>query len=561
MLDITDKQRAALLALKGKEFASRSPGRQHHKDLLGMDDDGLLSALGGAQQQYGIMDDIKGKIASIIGGYKERGIGEFLKDISPPGIDLENDLKKAFPNYKSKEKQPSAIKESIKEAGREFVEHNPLKGVLSPTEQQQTEAAEPGAGIANALQTGMRKVVRGLATAGQKQGSLAGYKQPNVAMPVTPAAQPPTAAPPSALTSEPPKGAPAPMIMPPNAAKAAPKTKLGLVTNLSKMLATGQPFAWHETDPATRVGMISELTRMKPTEFASVVRQTLATLTKDMPHYQAVMGILHGAANNHRGYLANPPQFPGVPSPTIAKGALDTGPQSQTEPALTPKRRTQLSGLEPLPLDKQLPIPEGKLVEHSDRPLYGADDVVFGPTITQPQKLIKLLDIDQPDDFGCGACCAMSVGKYFQVGPDKLTDWYKALGTNIKTATSPRRIAEFLAALGLDVVAKNDLTIDDLCRCWAEGKPVICPIQEYGIASKMASFDYGHVVVVIGVALGKVFVYDPSVDNVVAGEDSDEAPGEMMINEDKWLEVWHDVDADNVDYKNYGIIVSTGVKP
>jgi hypothetical protein len=39
-------------------------------------------------------------------------------------------------------------------------------------------------------------------------------------------------------------------------------------------------------------------------------------------------------------------------------------------------------------------------------------------------------------------------------------------------------------------------------------------------------------------------------------EDTDAAPGLMMIREDKWLEGWRDRDVDGNEYIRYGIVVS-----
>lgn len=46
----------------------------------------------------------------------------------------------------------------------------------------------------------------------------------------------------------------------------------------------------------------------------------------------------------------------------------------------------------------------------------------------------------------------------------------------------------------------------------------------------------------------------------VEGEGTDAAPGRMMIREEKWLQVWHDVDCDNRPYVRYGISVGPRVE-
>jgi HK97 family phage portal protein len=177
--------------------------------------------------------------------------------------------------------------------------------------------------------------------------------------------------------------------------------------------------------------------------------------------------------------------------------------------------------------------------------------------------LLELPDIRQEDNYSCGAAVAMSVGKYFGVGPDTLEEWKAALDTTPENSTRPWKIVQYLAELGLRVTAAAGLTVDDLRDFWKKGMPVICPIQEYGIPSKQASFDYGHYVASIGVWGSKsryVMVQDPSVDNVLEGQDADQAPGRMPIHEDKWLEIWHDEDADQEQYVQFGIAVGPGAK-
>lgn len=54
---------------------------------------------------------------------------------------------------------------------------------------------------------------------------------------------------------------------------------------------------------------------------------------------------------------------------------------------------------------------------------------------------------------------------------------------------------------------------------------------------------------------GYVFVQDPSIDNVLEGEDADQTSGRMMIDERTWMEAWHDRDADGNKFERFGIAV------
>lgn len=183
------------------------------------------------------------------------------------------------------------------------------------------------------------------------------------------------------------------------------------------------------------------------------------------------------------------------------------------------------------------------------------DENEFNRRVNSPSFIVELPDIRQQDDFSCGACASASVGRYFGVGPDNVDDWKKALGTSEKTSTLPRSIVSYLGSLGLEISAKHNMTVDDLRMSVQSDRPVIVPLQEYGIPSKQASYLYGHYVVVVGVQTGYIIVQDPSYDNVLYGQGTDAAPGKMLIREDKWLEVWHDRDVEGNRYVRFGISV------
>ena len=170
--------------------------------------------------------------------------------------------------------------------------------------------------------------------------------------------------------------------------------------------------------------------------------------------------------------------------------------------------------------------------------------------------LIELPDVRQNDNYSCGAAVTMSVGKYYGVGPNTLKEWKDLLGTSRAKSTPPDAIIEVLTKLGCQVVAKQDMTEEDLCYYHKLRIPVITPIQEWGDPRVKAASTYGHWVAVVGVGLGYVFVQDPSIDNVMDGEGGDNAEGRMMIHCKRWDEVWHDEGVGNEPYVHYGIAVS-----
>jgi hypothetical protein len=169
---------------------------------------------------------------------------------------------------------------------------------------------------------------------------------------------------------------------------------------------------------------------------------------------------------------------------------------------------------------------------------------------------IEVPDIVQPDHYSCGAAAAMSVGKCFGVGPDKLSEWKKLLGTNVEESTRPTAIIEVLISFGLSVQARDNMALEDLASCWLNGMPVICPVQDYGpYVPGKAKFAYGHYLTVIGVDHGYVFCQDSSQDNVTRGSGTASAPGRIMIEAAKFLELWHDKDIDGNKYVRFGIAV------
>jgi SPP1 gp7 family putative phage head morphogenesis protein len=171
-------------------------------------------------------------------------------------------------------------------------------------------------------------------------------------------------------------------------------------------------------------------------------------------------------------------------------------------------------------------------------------------------KILEVPDIRQRDHYSCGAAAAMAVGKYFGVGPKSLTEWKHELGTVIEESTHPSAIVKYFLKLGLDVDAREGMTLDDLKIYIDEGMPIICPVQDYGpFVPAKAKFAYGHYLTVIGVAGGYVFCQDSSEDNVIADSGSVQKPGRVMIDQNDWMDLWHDKDVEGNKFIQYGIAV------
>ena len=182
--------------------------------------------------------------------------------------------------------------------------------------------------------------------------------------------------------------------------------------------------------------------------------------------------------------------------------------------------------------------------------------------------ILEVPNIRQPDHYSCGACAAMSVGRFFGVGSEDLGEWKSLLGTTLERSTDPRMIVGVLSDLDLEVEERHGMTVDDLAEATRNGRPVICPVQDYMSKREPgAEFDYGHYLVVIGVVDGHVVCQDSSIDNVqgrpgggVSESDEEEsqniaAPGRILVRVEDWEANWHDVGEDGTKYVRYGIIV------
>src|SRR5262252_1900448 len=168
--------------------------------------------------------------------------------------------------------------------------------------------------------------------------------------------------------------------------------------------------------------------------------------------------------------------------------------------------------------------------------------------------LVEVPDVRQHDSYSCGAAAAMSVGRYFGVGPESITEWKSLLDTDKRDGTDVVPLVAYLRSLGLGVRAGTGMTLDDLKRHTSAGLPVIVAVQDWGPSVPTpSSVSNGHYLVVIGVDHGYVFVQDPAVHPPAGGI---QAPGRKMIEEDRFDSLWHDTDADGSILDHWGAVVS-----
>jgi predicted double-glycine peptidase len=131
---------------------------------------------------------------------------------------------------------------------------------------------------------------------------------------------------------------------------------------------------------------------------------------------------------------------------------------------------------------------------------------------------IALPDVQQPDEFSCGAASLMSILAYYGAGPEDYDVLKKKLGTTQKNGTDYHHMICFAGEQGLRADAKAEMTLGQLEKCLDECKPVICSIQAYAEkvpeekrAEVYKKDDNGHYLVVIGYDADNIYFMDPSL--------------------------------------------------
>jgi hypothetical protein len=173
--------------------------------------------------------------------------------------------------------------------------------------------------------------------------------------------------------------------------------------------------------------------------------------------------------------------------------------------------------------------------------------------------LLVVPNIQQPDEWSCGACAALGVAAYFNVErhtPSSLARAANELGTTKAEGTDPPAIVAYLRRRGLRTEARSGMSVSDLASCCARGWPVICSVQDYGPERpKLSSLAHGHWLTVVGVALGRVFCQDPYLDRACGRTGTIAEPGKVMVLEADWMRAWRDRDAEGDQWVRFGIAV------
>src|SRR5581483_11966235 len=151
--------------------------------------------------------------------------------------------------------------------------------------------------------------------------------------------------------------------------------------------------------------------------------------------------------------------------------------------------------------------------------------------------LLDTADLRQRFTWDCGPTALQIACGLFGVGPESPDEWVKLVGATEKDGTDPAAMMRAAVGLGLAVTA-GEMTVEDLGRFFAQGRPVVVAMQalDYPATGTRA----GHYAVVNGVGLGRVMLQDP-------------VRGRVMLPQEDFTKAWHDVGADGTQYKQLGI--------
>jgi predicted double-glycine peptidase len=149
---------------------------------------------------------------------------------------------------------------------------------------------------------------------------------------------------------------------------------------------------------------------------------------------------------------------------------------------------------------------------HSRRPKESAEL----QTVSVGAIKIPLRDVQQEDDYSCGAACMMAVCSYYNVGAKNLEGFKRKMHTDSEDGTYYRNMRKYAKSLGLHAEIEKPMSLARLKECLDAGKPVICSLQAY---SDDKPPDYtkdgnGHYVVAIGYEPDQSIWYfmDPSAN-------------------------------------------------
>ena len=98
----------------------------------------------------------------------------------------------------------------------------------------------------------------------------------------------------------------------------------------------------------------------------------------------------------------------------------------------------------------------------------------------------------QQKPWSCGTGALLIVARKFGVGPSTEAELRQLLGTNATDGTPPPALVAGAKAIGLDVEAREHMTLPELERALIRGWPVLVCLQAWGSRAGVAALQSGH---------------------------------------------------------------------
>jgi ABC-type bacteriocin/lantibiotic exporter with double-glycine peptidase domain len=158
--------------------------------------------------------------------------------------------------------------------------------------------------------------------------------------------------------------------------------------------------------------------------------------------------------------------------------------------------------------------------------------------------LVVVPDLRQIDDYDCGVSSAQAILAYygFDFRENQLLDF---LDVSKENGTTVESLLRLYKKVGLQVVARNGLTIDNLKVCIDKGYPVQLLVQAWAedpLTVDWTKEENGHYVVAVGYTGDTIVFEDPSTF------------GRAILTREALMERWHCRD-DEGDFVQFGIAV------
>lgn len=165
-----------------------------------------------------------------------------------------------------------------------------------------------------------------------------------------------------------------------------------------------------------------------------------------------------------------------------------------------------------------------------------------------PANLLRMPDVRQTYDYTCGPVSLQAAFGYF--GEEHFErDLMEMCQSDPQEGTPPWKLAEVARKLGFQAEIRQNMTLADLEKCVAEGKPVLIAAQAWRNEDQQTTpwsqiWDSGHWMVTAGMDEQNVYFEDPSILGSLG-----------RISREEFLQRWHDIDYGK-PFLQGGVIIS-----